>query len=150
MAGKPKLVFVQACKGQKIDKGSKIQVDGLGQLRNEEQKTFNKQSFTIPNNADFFVAFSTCEGYASLRDTNDGSWFVQCLCKQLEKEETHSMSIFQWMTKVNRMVAMEQADNVPLMLEAGQVILERVKQCSAFTSRLTKDLILAPKVTRRN
>ncbi|XP_059489240.1 uncharacterized protein LOC132204635 [Neocloeon triangulifer] len=138
LAGKPKLFFIQACKGSKVDTGTEcsIAVDGIGDLTEETAGIH-----IIPNRIDFFFAFATSEGHVAFRHPEDGSWFIQKLCDQLEKEETHRMSIFQWMTKVNRAIALECNETD---VEIANEFHPRVKQASYFTSSLTKDLILAP------
>lgn len=52
LANKPKLFFVQACQGDRLDKGIQLrtQVDG------------NSSSFKIPIHADFLIAYSTIPG----------------------------------------------------------------------------------------
>lgn len=52
LAGKPKLFFIQACQGDRLDTGVHLrtQVDGGG------------ASFKIPNHADFLIAYSTIPG----------------------------------------------------------------------------------------
>jgi len=51
LVGKPKLFFIQACRGNRLD-GSMLatQVDG------------SPSSFKIPNHADFLIAYSTIPG----------------------------------------------------------------------------------------
>lgn len=52
LANKPKLFFIQACQGDKLDKGIAVrtQVDG------------DPSSFRIPIHADFLIAYSTIPG----------------------------------------------------------------------------------------
>jgi len=51
LAGKPKLFFIQACQGDRLDGGVMLtQVDG------------GPSSFKIPNHADFLIAYSTIPG----------------------------------------------------------------------------------------
>jgi len=54
LAGKPKLFFIQACQGDKLDPGinlkERTETDGLA------------QTFRIPTQADFLIAYSTVPG----------------------------------------------------------------------------------------
>jgi caspase 7 len=59
LAGKPKLFFVQACKGRKSDSGAPVlstdsPASAFDGTRNIE--------YTIPNEADFFIAYATAPG----------------------------------------------------------------------------------------
>lgn len=52
LAGKPKLFFIQACQGDRLDSGIQLrtQVDG------------SSSSYKIPIHADFLIAYSTIPG----------------------------------------------------------------------------------------
>lgn len=54
LAGKPKLFFIQACQGDKLDGGitmSRTETDGQG-----------ANTYRIPTQADFLIAYSTVPG----------------------------------------------------------------------------------------
>ena len=40
---------------------------------------------TIPNEADFLMAYSTIPGFVSYRSKSSGSWFISKLCEMLDK-----------------------------------------------------------------
>lgn len=76
LIGKPKVFFVQACRGREMQ--SKVVVtDGDGASPGNVSYSFAKDS-------DFLIAQSTVEGYFSIRDPSSGSWFIQSLCKHLK------------------------------------------------------------------
>ncbi|CAL1685238.1 unnamed protein product [Lasius platythorax] len=79
LAGKPKLFFIQACQGKKLDPGiillERTTTDGL------PNATFQLQ-------ADFLIAYSTIPGYYSWRNTEHGSWFIEALCTELRENGT--------------------------------------------------------------
>ena len=55
LAGKPKLFFIQACQGDKLDSGVT--------LRNTtETDSSGSMSYTIPVHADYLIAYSTIPG----------------------------------------------------------------------------------------
>ncbi|XP_065351519.1 caspase-1-like isoform X2 [Cloeon dipterum] len=124
LAGKPKLFFVQACRGEKKDKGTTIAVDSF------PVKSYKK----IPTYADFFIAQSTIPRFVSIRNKVKGSWFMKALSMKLMEEDSNTKSIFSIMTEVIAHVAFKCESDT-----------ENLKQIPTFTSRLTKDLIFVKK-----
>ncbi|XP_078499976.1 caspase-7-like [Lissotriton helveticus] len=129
LVGKPKLFFIQACRGQQLDTG--IEADAASDSDSEEDETSPKNK--IPVEADFLLAYSTVEGYYAWRNEQHGSWFIQSLSKVLT-EHGRQLEIMQILTRVNFMVATgyesEQADPY----------YNNKKQMPCITSMLTKEL----------
>lgn len=117
LAGKPKLFFIQACRGDEVVPG--VETDSVLQ-----------KNYKIPAHADFLIAYSTVEGFLSHRDISKGSWFIQSICEQLRKNGT-SRDILQILTKVNRQVS----------TDFQRSIKEWPNQISSVTHQLTKTLI---------
>ena len=69
LAGKPKMFFLQACQGSKMDSGVNVQMS--------RTSTDSFASYRTPMFADFLLAHSTVAGYYSWRNTVQGSWFIQ-------------------------------------------------------------------------
>lgn len=99
LAGKPKLFFIQACQGDKVDSGvtmvNRTQTDGVSTM-----------SYKIPIQADFLIACSTIPGYVSWRNETTGTSFIQNLCEQLNTNGK-LLDIMTLLTIVNRNVAID-------------------------------------------
>lgn len=123
LVGKPKLFFIQACRGSEFDGG--IETDAI-------DATPEPSIDRIPVEADFLYAYSTAPGYYSWRNTYNGSWFIQSLCEMLEAHS--NLELMQVMTRVNRKVAyhFESSSNLPGF--SGK------KQIPCIVSMLTKEL----------
>ncbi|XP_019946087.2 caspase-3-like [Paralichthys olivaceus] len=122
LVGKPKLFFIQACRGSALDDGAMIETDSVDEQTSER----------IPVEADFLYAYSTAPGYYSWRNTSNGSWFMQSLCEMLMQHKG-KLELMQIMTRVNRKVALhfESSSNLPGFSSK--------KQIPCIVSMLTKD-----------
>lgn len=130
LVGKPKLFFVQACQGERLDHG--VPVYGYESL--DSSPTY----FKIPTYADFLVAYSTLPGFYSWRNTQDGSWFMQAVIKVLS--DYHSeLDLLTMLTIVNHRVAFYKCSN------AASPEFNSKKQVPCITSMLTRRLFLLPK-----
>ncbi|KAL3996667.1 inter-alpha-trypsin inhibitor heavy chain H1 [Sarotherodon galilaeus] len=119
LVGKPKLFFIQACRGTDLDPG--IETDSA------------TDGVKIPVEADFLYAFSTAPGYYSWRNTLTGSWFIQSVCDMISKYGKE-LEILHIMTRVNHKVAVEfeSASNSPGF--------DAKKQIPCIVSMLTKEM----------
>ncbi|KAL1468656.1 hypothetical protein MTO96_025232 [Rhipicephalus appendiculatus] len=123
LLGKPKLFFIQACRGDRLDEGTPVVLetsDSPGQI------------YRIPTHADFLAAYSTVPGFYSWRNTSQGSWFVQALCSVLG-ERARSADLLSMLTVVCRRVALYYESCVP-----GDPGMDRKKQVPSITSTLTR------------
>nr|ACO13301.1 Caspase-3 precursor [Esox lucius] len=121
LVGKPKLFFIQACRGSELDGG--IETDSVA---NDSQER-------IPVEADFLYAYSTAPGYYSWRNTQNGSWFMRALFKMFQ-QYGKTLEVMQIMTRVNHMVALnfESSSSTPGF--------SCKKQIPCIVSMLTKEL----------
>ncbi|CAK9300328.1 unnamed protein product [Gordionus sp. m RMFG-2023] len=124
LAGKPKLFFVQACRGTRLDDGVEA-TDGY-------DVTDSKVIKKIPVESDFLIAYSVVPGYFSWRNCSEGSWFIQSLCKALDKY-SHKLDLLRILTRVNRMVG-EYTSNT------NDPDWHDKMQSPSIVSMLTKDL----------
>ncbi|XP_063838983.1 caspase-1-like [Ostrinia nubilalis] len=100
LVNKPKIFFIQACRGELADPGRTIQFDG------DEDNTLH-----VPTHIDFLVACSTVEDHISWRDIG-GSWFFQELCEVIRTHH-EQMDLLHMLTLVTRNVALGHSSNVP-------------------------------------
>ncbi|CAH1119858.1 unnamed protein product [Phaedon cochleariae] len=130
LAGKPKLFFLQACQGDKLDGGinlSKTETDG---------ECYN--TYRIPVQADFLIVYSTVKGYYSWRNTTKGSWFIQSLCEELKQKALH-YDLMTILTFVSQRVALDFESNVP-----DSITMHRQKQIPCLMSMLTRLIQFTP------
>ncbi|CAG9854769.1 unnamed protein product [Phyllotreta striolata] len=99
LAGKPKLFFIQACRGSETDPGVKVSYTETDSL-----STTTNQTYTIPVMADILIMYATVENYYAWRDPEKGSYFIQALIVQLRKHH-ESRDLLSILTCVNREVA---------------------------------------------
>ncbi|KAL5110609.1 Caspase-3 [Taenia crassiceps] len=137
LAGKPKMFFIQACRGTLLDSGTLVSTDSscrpgdsdtLGSLRR------------IPIEADLLVAYAVQPGYYAFRNSVHGSWFIQALNNCLRKYG-HVLDLMSIMTRVNYEVAFEFESLASTAAYSGK------KQVPSIVSTLTKDVFFPPKST---
>ncbi|KAG5443760.1 Caspase-3 [Clonorchis sinensis] len=130
LIGKPKLFFLQACRGTRFDEGVSLplKTDAL------EEILVTK----LPSESDILLAHSTVPGYFAWRNSASGSWFIQELCKILEDDLTGKQAhdILTLLTVVARCVAYQYRSNT------GRPDSRSMVQMTDFSSTLTRRMFL--------
>lgn len=154
LAGKPKLFFIDASRGEgsqrpvmvpkekdaelcqvvPADTGVPIEVQSV--LKRDIREEVIPEE--IASHADFLKCWSTPLGYYSWRNTTNGSWFVQSLC-QVFSRATGEEDIMDLLTKVNMVLNSSFQSNCPNSKD-----MHAKKQTASFESTLTAKLYLSP------
>ncbi|XP_073701842.1 caspase-8 [Garra rufa] len=96
---KPKLFFIQACRG------TDSQPAAFPPVVSEDEDTLASDAAvprdTIPEMADYLLAMSTVPYYASFRETEKGTWFIQSLCRNLKLLVPRGSDLLSILTQVN-------------------------------------------------
>uniref|UniRef100_A0A182MR15 Caspase n=1 Tax=Anopheles culicifacies TaxID=139723 RepID=A0A182MR15_9DIPT len=152
LLGKPKLFFIQACRGEYFDRGvplgqsikqavRTVAAAGARELPQPMVMPGRAKSiqYAIPSMADLLVMYSTYKGHYSWRNPVQGSWFIQALCDAL-RLHGNSMELLQLLTAVSRKVAYDFQSNVP-----NDELMNSSKQMPCIVSMLTKLYIRRPR-----
>ncbi|XP_050098687.1 caspase-like isoform X2 [Anopheles aquasalis] len=136
LLGKPKLFFIQACRGKKLDEGVLVRsaTDTVDARESPKQHIY-----TIPTTADLLVMYSTYDGHYSWRNPTNGSWFIQSLCTVL-KSYGREKELLPILTAVSWNVAYNYRSFVP-----DNAKMDAMKQMPCIVSMLTKAVYFRPK-----
>ncbi|CAL7952152.1 unnamed protein product [Xylocopa violacea] len=130
LAGKPKLFFIQACRGTSKDNGIKGRDIGIDANDNIY--------YTIPAFADFLFCYSSMDGYYSFNDPDKGSWYIQTLCRTID-ELWKDTDLLRILVIAGRNVALNYTS------KHNKESKNNSKQVPCVCSTLLRDLYFTPK-----
>lgn len=154
LQNKPKMFFIQACRGEEMDCGVE-EIDGpartsspsceqrdagregQGDANSRQRGDTGRPRIKLPQRSDMICGFASLKGTAAMRNTKRGSWFIQELnaTLRLHARDKHLADI---MVQVNGHIKEREG-------YAPGTTHHRCKEMSEFTSSLCKDLYLFPK-----
>ncbi|XP_038140381.1 caspase-2 isoform X2 [Cyprinodon tularosa] len=153
LQNKPKMFFIQACRGDEMDCGVE-QLDGPVRTSSPSceqhdagregerdadmaRRNMGRPRIKLPQRSDMICGFASLKGTAAMRNTKRGSWFIQELnaALRLHAKDTHLSDI---LVQVNARIKEREG-------YAPGTAHHRCKEMSEFTSSLCKDLYLFPK-----
>lgn len=85
LTGKPKLLFVQACRGEEGDKAVRIPSDNVDQSTVHQTESTSVSYKLISRHSDFLTCYATVDGHMSMRSHSEGSFFVRAFVKIFEQ-----------------------------------------------------------------
>ena len=100
-----------------------VEVDDPEQIRMK----YDDVDMKLPSVSDFLFSYSTLEDYVSLRDTEDGTWYIQMLCKNIRDGVNLDISLI--LTFTNGDIAKMAYED-----DSG----EKIKMMPTYENRLTK------------
>lgn len=148
LANKPKLWFIQACRGERRDPGFPMMdmVDGAPPRRPYDggdgpfnffgcvRPQVSAPMRTKPDQADMLVAYATSPQFVSWRNSVRGSWFIQAIC-EVFSSSAKEQDVVEMLTEVNYKVAIGYHTG-----QDGSIC----KQMPELTSRLLKKFYFWP------
>ncbi|KXJ71200.1 caspase-like [Aedes albopictus] len=137
LIGKPKMFFIQACRGEQFDEG--VAFAARAAPKDMVDSRHEPVVYSIPAMADLLVMYSTYEGYYSWRNPRQGSWFIQSLCMELD-ENGRVRDLLTLLTGVTRRTAYEFQSFVP-----HDAKMDCMKQIPCIVSMLTKTFYFTKK-----
>jgi len=124
LVDKPKIFFVQACRGEAKFGGGILQsiTDATQVIAEYKRNNFildntNNMEVTTQSkkfNSDHLIFYSTTKGFVSLRDPTDGTPFVRAICKVFKKS-IKKASLMDMITDINKEIVNDNEQVTELM-----------------------------------
>ncbi|XP_076825776.1 caspase-2-like [Clavelina lepadiformis] len=154
LQNKPKILLFQCCRGSNPDKGvdemdaptrsERVNSDRIMMPESDIISRASSQSSIysnfvrnkLPARSDMLIGYATVKGYAAMRNTKQGSWYIQALVRVLAFHSCEK-HLIEMMTMVNNLVKQREG-------WCPSSVNHRCKEMSEFQSTLCKKLFLIP------
>ncbi|XP_039351884.1 caspase-2 isoform X3 [Mauremys reevesii] len=146
LQNKPKMFFIQACRGDETDRGvdqrdGKERSDSPGCEESDANKEENPR-LRLPTRSDMICGYASLKGTAAMRNTKRGSWYIEALTSVFA-QDSQNMHVADMLVKVNRLIKQREG-------YAPGTEFHRCKEMSEYCSTLCQDLYLFPGYVPRN
>ncbi|XP_004860557.1 caspase-2 isoform X3 [Heterocephalus glaber] len=140
LQNKPKMFFIQACRGDETDRGVD-QLDGKNHPSSPgcEESDAGKEELLkmrLPTRSDMICGYACLKGTAAMRNTKRGSWYIEALA-QVFSERACDMHVADMLVKVNALIKEREG-------YAPGTEFHRCKEMSEYCSTLCRPLYLFP------
>lgn len=140
LQNKPKMFFIQACRGDETDRGVDQQ-DGKSHAQSPgcEESDAGKEELMkmrLPTRSDMICGYACLKGNAAMRNTKRGSWYIEALT-QVFSERACDMHVADMLVKVNALIKEREG-------YAPGTEFHRCKEMSEYCSTLCQQLYLFP------
>lgn len=127
LINKPKVFFIQACRGGALDRGVKMPVDETDGGPGPQSASSLVQH---PSMSDMLICYPTLEGYYAWRNRERGSWYIEAVV-QVFMRYAKTEDICAMLNRVNELVSRKVS-------RCPQAEMDRMSQMSEFKSSLRR------------
>ncbi|XP_025081736.1 caspase-2-like isoform X2 [Pomacea canaliculata] len=124
LLSKPKIFFIQACRGGALDHGVKLDLDET------DGPSIQQSHLQLPSVSDMLICYPTLEGYYAWRNRERGSWYIQAVV-QIFMRHAKCEDICAMLNRVNELVSRKVS-------RCPQADMDRMSQMSEFKSSLRR------------
>ena len=124
--GKPKIFFIQACRGEAIPE---VALKDKDTTLMESDRPGDEEACELPPDSDFFFSYCTVPDAVSLRNISEGTIYIKELCSVLKKhfheyslEEMITLLHFQLTQQAPESFLDRKEDKMKNYLQIGQVV----------------------------